>query len=230
MKRNGYTHVMITRKESSAREESIVGLKYLYRSGQSAASPLVVFVHGRAGNRGVMWTFERSIPQDCHIVSFEAFMPDPIGGWSWWTINPAVSDSKRADIVYAAHKLKHAVESFVRLYELAPHRMVALGFSQGGILVSAATFLELVPFDALGILASSVFLPSHALDARRTPRVFVAHGTQDETIPVEKARAGVEALRSRGVEVEYIEESVGHKLGIQGARALKGWIEGALTA
>jgi phospholipase/carboxylesterase len=216
---------MIARRESTIGEEGVVGLKFFYRQGATPTSPLAVFVHGRAGNRGVMWTFDRVIPQDYHIVSFEAFLPDPIGGWSWWHVSGAPSESKKEEIVYAAHKLRHAVESLQGLLGIAPEKMIALGFSQGGILVSAATFLELLPFAAIGVLASSLFLPNDLPEFRCRPRVFVAHGTLDETIPVERARVGSQALEARGLAVRYVEEDVGHKVGIQGVRALKQWIE-----
>jgi predicted esterase len=173
-----------------------------------------------------MWTFERAIPEGCHVVSFEAFLPDPIGGWSWWGMT--VSGSKQAAIVYAAHKFRGSLEAFVGLYGLKPGSLVGLGFSQGSVLLSAVTFLGLVAFDAIAILAGFVYLPSDSTSLKKLPDVFVAHGSLDETIPVLKAQSGVEALRKFGVRVEYVEEPVGHKVGIQGTRALKRWLQSAL--
>jgi phospholipase/carboxylesterase len=215
------------RRESTTAEEACVGLKFLYRPGVSEDSPLVVLVHGRAGNRTVMWTFERNIPPESHVVSFEAFLHDPIGGWSWWDMS--APGSKRESIVYAAHKLKTAIDAFIALQGIKPRTLLGIGFSQGSVLVSATASLQLVPFDAMGILAGFVFLPDEDVQLPRFPAVFIAHGTQDDTISVEKARKGAEALRLRGAEVQYIEEQVGHKIGIQGSRALKEWIAAKLA-
>jgi predicted esterase len=214
------------RRESTVAEEGVVGLKFLYRPGASTDSPLVVLVHGRAGNRGVMWTFERNVPSDSHVVAVEAFLPDALGGWSWWDIT--TPGSQKEAIVYAAHKLKTFLEGFVRLHGLGPRRLMGIGFSQGSVLVSAATSLQLIPFDAIGVLAGFVYLPDEGVHLNKIPHVFVAHGTQDETISVEKARRGVEALQTRGVPVQYVEEEVGHKVGIQGSRALKQWVQDQL--
>jgi predicted esterase len=41
---------------------------------------------------------------------------------------------------------------------------------------------------------------------------------------VSQARDGVEALKNLGVPVQYVEEDVGHKIGIQGTRALQAWM------
>lgn len=218
----------MTRRESTTAEEAAAGLKFLYRPGADANSPLVVLVHGRAGNRGVMWTFERNIPAECHVVSFEAFLHDPLGGWSWWEMT--TPGSKREAIVYAAHKLKAALQGFLKHQALQPRFLMGIGFSQGSVLVSATVSLQLIPFDAIGVLAGFVFLPDEGVRLIRLPSVFIAHGTQDETVSVDKARRGASALEVLGADIHYVEEDVGHKVGIQGSRALKQWIQDRLRS
>ena len=212
----------MTRHESLQSEESAVGLRFLYRPGARDDAPLVVLVHGRAGNRSVMWTFERGIPEDCHVVAFEGFLADPIGGWSWWDM--ALPGSKRDAIVLAAGRLTKAIESFIKLYSLRPERLLGMGFSQGSVLLSAVALRGFVEFDGIAVLAGFVFQPETPLKLAKVPSVFIAHGTEDQTIPVSQARDGVEALKKLGVPVQYVEEDVGHKIGIQGTRALKAWI------
>jgi predicted esterase len=84
-----------------------------------------------------------------------------------------------------------------------------------------------IRLDGLGILAGFVSNIGEQRLIQGHPDVFVAHGTADEVLSVEKARKGVERLRSYGLPVTYVEEEgVGHKLGIQGMRALKEWFAG----
>ena len=52
-------------------------------------------------------------------------------------------------------------------------------------------------------------------------RVFVAHGNQDELVPVERARRSVELLKQAGARVTYCEHQVGHKLGAACFRSLQ---------
>lgn len=213
----------MNRHESTGSEEAVVGLKFLYRKGRDSTSPLVVLVHGRAGNRSVMWTFERSIPSEAHVVAFEAFIPDSIGGWSWWNMDGSqhVGDE---EIDCAASRLTSAYNAFISHYGLTPSKVVGMGFSQGSILLSYVGLRSDVSFDGIAILAGQV--PGIAVSQGGNVRTefLVSHGTQDEILSVEKAREGVVALKNLGLHVEYIEEDVGHKVGIQGTRALKTWL------
>lgn len=218
----------MSRHESTTNEEARTGLKFIYRHGAHPGAPLVVLIHGRAGDRSVMWTFERSIPPECHVVSFQAFLPDPLGGWSWWDMT--TPGSKRDSILGAAGRLAAALRAFIDLYQLTPSRCVGLGFSQGSVLVSALALRGFFSFDGVGVLAGFVFQPAESLALEKKPTVFVAHGSLDQTIPVSQARDGVEALRKRGFDVHYIEEAVGHKVGIEGTRALKAWLPRVLGA
>jgi len=215
----------MTRHESTPHGEAAVGLRFLYRPGAHAAAPLVVLVHGRAGDRTVMWMFERSIPTDCHVVSFEAFLPDALGGWSWWDISAA--GSKTEAILFAADRLSRALEGFLALHSLTPSYRIGLGFSQGSILVSGVALKGLFAFDGVGVLAGAVFRPIEPPKASGAS-FFVAHGSLDQTISVTQARAGVVDLEKLGFKVQYVEEEVGHKIGVQGTRALKAWLMGVL--
>ena len=50
---------------------------------------------------------------------------------------------------------------------------------------------------------------------------FVAHGTKDERVSIERARASIELLEQAGAQVTYCEDDVGHKVSITCLRALK---------
>jgi phospholipase/carboxylesterase len=210
------------RQDSTPNEELATGLKFTYRPGANASAPLVVLIHGRAGDRSVMWTFERIIPEQCHIIAFQAFLPDQLGGWSWWDMTEA--GSKREAILAAAGRLSRALRAFLSLYQLNPARYVGLGFSQGAGLLSAVALGGMFDFDAIAVLAGFVFQPSEGVKLKKRPRVFIAHGSLDERISVAQARDGVAALERQGFEVQYVEEGVGHKVGIEGTRALKVWV------
>ncbi|MFN4894655.1 MAG: alpha/beta hydrolase [Pseudomonadota bacterium] len=212
----------MNRHESTESEEALTSLKFIYRSGAHASAPLVVLVHGRAGNRSVMWTFERSIPEECHVVAFQAFLPDVLGGWSWWDMT--TPGSKRDAILAAAGRFSRALKAFVDLYRLTPTKIVGMGFSQGSVLLSAVALRGFADFDGVAVLAGFVFLPGEPPSIPKKPAILVAHGVLDETIPVTQARDGVSSLKRLGFDVTYVEEEVGHKVGIEGTRAIKTWL------
>lgn len=214
------------RQESSSSDQEYVGLKFLYRPGASSTAPLIVLVHGRGGNVQVMWSFERSLPADAAVVSFEATLPDKeIGGRSWWELG-ATEPARSEEVLSAVRRVSYALSAFLQLQTLGPSSIVFLGFSQGAALISAGLASGVLRAEGFGLLCGFIprFLTSApAIDG--APQVFVAHGTLDQTVSVDRARQGVNFLRDQGLAVTYVEEEVEHKLGIQCTRALKTWLE-----
>jgi predicted esterase len=56
-------------------------------------------------------------------------------------------------------------------------------------------------------------------------QVFVAHGTEDELVPVDRARASIALLEQAGAVVTYCEDVVGHKVSAACSRALGKFLE-----
>jgi len=190
-------------------------------SGDPTA-PLAVLIHGRAGNVEVMWAFRRCIPEQWSISAFEAPYPDPVGGFSWWLIDAV---DTRTGGLSATSLVIDGVRGALERYHLSPAQLVGLGFSQGAGTLSTVIQRESL-FDRVALLAAFVAeLPA----PRRVPPcpVFMAHGEQDEMVPVDRARRGREYLRKLGYTVDYHEDPVGHKVGTSGMRALRVWLEGS---
>ena len=99
-----------------------------------------------------------------------------------------------------------------------------VGFSQGAAL--AYTFALLYPEGVSSLAGLSGFLPDGALTLakgqplKRKP-IFLAHGTQDELVPVKRARQAVKLLEQAGAQVTYCEDDVGHKLSVSCFRGLE---------
>ena len=207
---------------STPEQEEFVGLRFLYRAGARRDSPLVVLVHGRAGTGEVIWTFERCVPAEAAVVSLQAFLSDRLGGFSWWDMESV--EDRSAAIGRAAQRVAFAIERIIELLDLAPTKVFAVGFSQGAVLLSTAVLAGEVRFDGLALLAGFVPKPQGGATVLGVPEVFIAHGAQDEVVRVERARSGVEYLRGLGLPVTYVEDDVGHKVGIQGTREFKRWM------
>jgi predicted esterase len=57
-------------------------------------------------------------------------------------------------------------------------------------------------------------------------KVFIAHGSKDELVPIESAREAATALREAGADVTYCESDVGHKLSTECFQALGKFYKG----
>ncbi len=80
----------------------------------------------------------------------------------------------------------------------------------------------------MGVLAG--FVPSGLDDViaqkpLSNKKVFVAHGTKDETVKIERAHEAVKLFEQAGADVKFVEDEVGHKLGSNGMKALEEFLE-----
>jgi len=208
---------------ASPETERALGLCHLFRRGESASEPLCLFVHGRAGNVQVMSTFRRCLPDSWNILSVQAVVPDD-GGFSWWSVDEPSRERRVADIHAAVDLVSTFIGRALEYYALSPRCVIAGGFSQGAALLSSLAQLRPQLFAGVALLAGFVIHEMPA--AGRLPRFFVGHGTQDTVVPVAKADEGVGFLRELGADVVYVQDRVGHKVGVSAMQALKLWTAG----
>jgi len=197
----------------------ISGLHCRARISDKRDAPVVFLVHGRAGNFEVMWAFRRCIPDSFHIIAPQAFLDDPIGGYSWWPINDG---RNRAEILEAAQKLKAFIPASLSHYGILPQTSLAFGFSQGAGLLSVLLQDDPNLFAGIALLAGFVIQTDNTVRNPKTS-IFVAHGSKDATVSIDKARQGATYLTGLGFAVEFHEDEVDHKVGATGMRKLKEW-------
>jgi len=98
------------------------------------------------------------------------------------------------------------------------------GFSQGGALANVLTLLYPQRIRKTAVLAG--FMPGGTEDLL-THRVlegkqfFVAHGSQDDLVPIERAQQSIALLEKVGAQVTFCEADVGHKLSADCLRGLE---------
>lgn len=96
------------------------------------------------------------------------------------------------------------------------NRIVLAGFSQGGALAVYTALRHAKPL--AGAMLLSTWLPlartlsTEASPANRGAPVFIAHGRQDEMVPIAYAEASRDALRLAGYAVEWREDHVAHSV------------------
>jgi thioredoxin 1 len=81
-----------------------------------------------------------------------------------------------------------------------------------------------------GVLAMSPALPAaEVADDARTVPVFVAHGTHDPLIPVQRSRDFARALRAAGVPTVYREYPMEHQVALEELRDARDWLTNVLA-
>jgi phospholipase/carboxylesterase len=117
---------------------------------------------------------------------------------------------------------------------IAPAAIVLAGFSQGGAMALHTGLRH--PERLAGIMALSCFLPlAGALAAEGTPvnhdvPIFMAHGTHDDVIPIERARSARDQLAALGYRVEWRDYRLAHGVCAEEVADIAAWLRQVLAA
>ena len=189
---------------------------------------LLVMIHGWTGDENSMWVFARRLPSDYWIIAPRAPYPAESNGFSWRP--PQASTFGRPSLetlLPSAEGLIQLIDEYTASVKLEARQFDLIGFSQGGAMVNVVGLLYPHRVCKMGVLAG--FLPSGLEDKiAKKPlagkNVFVAHGTQDQMVPVDRARASMQELERAGAQITYCEDDVAHKLSSNCLRALESYL------
>lgn len=113
------------------------------------------------------------------------------------------------------------------------NRVVLAGFSQGGAITLQAGMRAKGPL--AGLMALSTYLPlaatveAEATQASRTVPIFMAHGTSDPMIPLDRATASRDRLKALGYSVEWHEYAMAHSVNADEIRAIAAFLRRVLV-
>ena len=177
----------------------------------------VIWMHGLGADG---WDFvpivrELPLPQDLHlrfIFPHAPVRPVTINNGhemrAWYDIK--MNDISRVPDEAGIRESQASIEALIAREEkrgVSADRIVLAGFSQGGAIALQAGLRH--GERLAGVVALSTYLPlEDSLDReaaaanKRTP-IFMAHGTQDQVIPVQLAEASKRALEQRGYDVAW---------------------------
>ena len=199
------------------------------REATQAPPRLLLMIHGLTGDENSMWVFARDLPKNYWMIAPRAPHPAEPFGYSWRTLQPETFGRPSFEqLLPAAEALIRLVDEYQASAGIESSTIDVMGFSQGAAMSSVLAFLYPQRIRKIGILAGFVpsgveaYLPNRPLAGKK---IFVAHGTKDETVPVDRARASMQTLEQAGAEITYCEDEVGHKVSLNCVRALRAYLE-----
>jgi phospholipase/carboxylesterase len=179
----------------------------------SGPFPIIMLLHGWTGDEHSMWVFSSRLPRNTLMIAPRGLYKAVGAGYSWhpelpkpwpWLIDFQPAADRLSSVITPGN---FPSGDFSNLH--------LVGFSQGAAMAYSAAIMH--PRQVASLTGLSGFLPDGA-SAWLTPDrlkglpAFIAHGTLDELVPVEKARISVADLEGAGALVTYCEDDVGHKL------------------
>ena len=185
----------------------------------------MILLHGLGGNEDVMWVLETALPPGGLVAAPRGTFPSVAGGCSWLGAD-LEGWPKASDFAVAVAELGDLLKVLGGDRDAAAGPFVLMGFSQGAALALMAAANGAA--QVAGVVALSGFLPEGTGASEEHAGlsglpVYWGHGTRDEWVPVSRARQDVERLRAAGAAVTFCEADIGHKLGPECLRGLKGW-------
>ncbi len=194
---------------------------------------MVIMIHGRGADMNDLADLAPMFDAagGCRFVfpnAAKPFEPYPgmALGWTWFEGWPPVHES----VVESRAEMLRFIDEITGKYPTPEGKLIVAGFSQGA-LMSLDSGLR-TKKKLAGIIAMSGGLYEQELidlSVHRSLPVLIAHGSQDEVVPVNYARRARAVLENAGLDVEYHEYPMGHQVAMEEAAHVKGFIERVLA-
>jgi len=203
-------------------------LRYLERGPTTAHAPLVICMHGRGADMNDLADLAPLLGSDCRFVfpnapkPFEAY-PGMTFGWTWFDGWPP----SRESIAESRALLLDFIDEAVAQFAPPPGKLIISGFSQGALMSLDAGFRTKQEVAGIVVMSGAIF-EDDPPPLRKLP-VLIAHGTEDEVIPVLAARRTRRVLEDHGVEPEYHEFPMGHQVSMEEIEVVRDFISRCLA-
>jgi phospholipase/carboxylesterase len=152
---------------------------------------------------------------------------------AWYDISDAAIRREDERGVRASQALVEALIEREKRRGTAASHLVLAGFSQGGAIALHTGVRH--PERIAGIMALSCYLPladklaAEAEAANRDVPIFMAHGTQDPIVALERATRSRDALQREGYPVVWHEYRMPHSVCAEEIAAISGWLRRVLA-
>jgi len=174
---------------------------------------VLLLLHGHLGNENVMWILTKPISNTYTMLAPRA--PIKIGPdqYSWHAIEPQWPGMDTYQELTG--QLLERVDIWIEEQGMEVGHYDVMGFSQGTVMAYALSILHPAKIGKVAALAGFLpeawhdYLNSEALSGKA---FFIAHGTEDDIVPISKARKAAKWLTENGAQVTFCEADTGHKL------------------
>lgn len=209
-------------------------LVYAERLPDGEPAGLLVLHHGRGTGEQDLLALADQLDPHRRLLVAAPRGPLTLPGWPgyhWYTV-PRVGYPDRDTFHAAFRALTGFHDELWRRTSITPERTVLGGFSMGAVMSYALALAAERPAPA-GVMAFSGFIPTvegwePSLADRGRLAVFIAHGRRDPVIAVDFAHQARDLLHAGGLEVDYHESEVEHRIYAPDVAAGSAWLASTL--
>ena len=148
--------------------------EYVHKAVSGKPDSLVILLHGYGSNgedlMGLAPYWAKELP-NTEFLALDAFTPCEMGmGYQWFTLTSWVPAHMLDAAAPAIDRLNAFITDAIKNYDVAPSRVVLVGFSQGTMMALLAAPRRAAPI--AGVLGySGALLGGEALATMKLPRV-----------------------------------------------------------
>lgn len=180
-------------------------------------------IHGWTGDETSMEVFSKTLPQDSLVIYPRAPLPAQPSGFGWVEPHEEVwPPMPRFESV--CRNLVSRLDSLMNETGLPhPPRWNIAGFSQGGAMGYALGYYFPDRLEKVAVLSGYFPEPDPQLPVPDLSGLsfFIAHGSRDETVPLEQAIRGRSWLKKASAHIIFCESPVGHRVSADCMKGLK---------
>jgi phospholipase/carboxylesterase len=213
-------------------------LSFLHRPADpSVTDPwLLVLMHGVGSNEADLFGLAPDVPANFHVISLRApyVMGPSAYGWFEFSVGPQGERSiNEAQEAASRETVARTLEAASYQFSVPPERIVAGGFSQGGIMALSLLLTRPALMRAAMVMHSRLLpqilplqAPAAGLEGRQ---LWLSHGTRDNVIPLAAAHQIRDLVKTLPVELAYAEYPSAHEIIQEELAEAMGWL-GELSA
>ena len=196
---------------------------HVFEAGSDASAPPLLLLHGTGGNEHDLLRLGHTLSPGSALLSPRGDVNE--GGALRFFARLAEGVFDPAEVTRRTHALADWLAAATARYNLAPTRLLAVGFSNGANI--AATLLQLRP-ESLG--GGVLIRPMVVLDQPATPgslagrRVLLLNGNVDPIVPLDHPPRLAALLRAGGAEVTQQLLPASHNLTPADVAAAQAWL------
>ena len=210
-----------------------IALQYLVREPKikSEHPPVLFLLHGIGSNEEDLFSFADRLPGKFLVISVRA--PIHLGGnsFAWYEMNfstgKPVFNFQQEEVSRAA--LIKFIQQIKEKYSADGSEIYLCGFSQGAIMSYSIGLTRPDLIRGMAIMSGRLLEEIKPLIASKeklkTLKIFISHGTNDSTLPVQYARDANAYLKSLNINASYREYTDGHTINGEMLADLVNWLK-----
>lgn len=189
----------------------------------------IILLHGFGSNENDLFSLADKLPRDMYVIAPRGQYTLGTNRYAWFNVDFSTGKPvyDKTQEISSRNLIIKFIEQVKENYKVEEFYLG--GFSQGGIMSYSIGLTHPKLIKAIFVLSGRILVEirpsiSKNQDLENLP-VFVAHGTQDNTLPIDYARDAKEYLKSLQVQLCYHEYNIGHQITESVIKDLNDWLD-----